>query len=713
MSRPQQLAGARRGLLALSVVAAIGALAMPWDVQAQSVDTSDWACEFCPFDEGYRADYAVGASVTDEDSAYFDNATGIGEEGTYLDLDGSGLLVSDDLRWDWTLEDAGLDSRRIETGLSNQGVFDVRLGYAELPRREFITTSTVFRAGTGSSLTLPSGWARAGTTSGFSALDSSLIDQPIESDRSTLEFGARYLGTEGVTVSADYRRQERDGNNILGGAYYTNASLLPMPFDYTTDEVDLSVGYAGRQGSVSLAWYLSDFKSDGKAFAWESPFTTLAGAETAELAQPPDNRFHQVTLTGGYRFDALSSHVNISAAVGRIDQQDDALLGYTTNPNLDTAALPLARLNGEVETTRIALDFGARPFEKARVRLAYSYDERDNETAQETWSRVIADSFLSGEPELNLPYSYERSTLTASASYDLLSSLRLDAGLKYREIDRDFQEVAEQDETTGWGRVRWQALDALRISAKGGTARRDIDRYDEALAVRFGQNPILRKYNLAYRYREFGEVLIDGSLADGRLGFSLTGIANDDSYSESQLGLISGDELSVTGDLNWTISDRSSVYLHAGVDSIESVQFGSELGSGNDWQAFNEDEFVTVGGGLRFRQLGEKVDLELDFARSNGTSEIAIDSAAGGNSRFPDLETTLDYVDAKLSYAYSDSLVLSFRARLQRFEAEDWALEGVEPATIPTVLSLGAQPYDDEIVIIGIGFSYSAGAAGN
>jgi MtrB/PioB family decaheme-associated outer membrane protein len=702
-----------RGLLSLSVAAAVGALSLAGEARAQAVDTSDWVCEFCPFDEGYRADYDVGASVVDEDSAYFDNATGIGEEGTYLDLDGSGLLVSDELRWDWTLEDAGLDSRRVETGLSNQGVFDVRLGYSELPRREFFTTRSIYSENADGSLGLPAGWVRAGTTGAFTELDSSLVDRNIESDRKTLDFGARYLGTEGLSVSADYRRQQREGNNILGGSFYTNASLLPMPFDYTTDEVDLAVRYASDRGAVSLAWYLSDFRSDGTAFGWQHPFLTAPGAETSQLAQPPDNRFQQVTLTAGYRFDALASHINFSAATGRMEQQDASLLDYTTNANLDAGMPPLARLDGEVDTTRLALDFGARPFDKARVRLSYSYDERDNRTPQETWSRVITDTFLSGESELNLPFSYERSTLSGDASYELFRSLRLDAGIKYREIDRDLQEVAEQDETTGWGGFRWRPGDGFEIRAKGGTAKRDIDRYNEALAAEFGQNPILRKYNLAYRYREFGEVMIDGSLADGRLGISLTGRVSDDSYSESRLGLISGDERTLAGDLNWAVSDKSSVYLHAGVDSIESVQFGSELGGAADWQAFNEDEFVTVGGGLRFRQLGEKVDLELDFARSDGTSEIAIDSNSGGESRFPDLETTLDYVDAKLSYAYSDRLVLSARLRFQSFQAEDWALEGVDEAAIPTVLSLGADPYDDEIVIFGIGFRYIAGPAGS
>ena len=34
---------------------------------------------------------------------------------------------------------------------------------------------------------------------------------------------------------------------------------------------------------------------------------------------------------------------------------------------------------------------------------------------------------------------------------------------------------------------------------------------------------------------------------------------------------------------------------------------------------------------------------------------------------------------------------------------------GVGPATIPVVLTLGAQPYDDQVLIFGLGFRYLIG----
>ena len=46
------------------------------------VDTSDWACESCPFDQGYRAEIDAGATNVSDDAARFGNYTGYDEKGT-------------------------------------------------------------------------------------------------------------------------------------------------------------------------------------------------------------------------------------------------------------------------------------------------------------------------------------------------------------------------------------------------------------------------------------------------------------------------------------------------------------------------------------------------------------------------------------------------------------------------------------------------------
>ena len=686
-------------LLALSLAALPAA--------AQEVDTSEWICEFCPFESGYRGDYEVGASSVSDDSAFVGDASGYDEEGIYANLSGDGSYARDGYRMRWTLQDLGLDSRSADLRGSEAGRFDYHLAWRELPRRQFNTTATVFENSAGG-LSLPSGWVRAPQSSGLLSLDTALRPQNIASDRQQYEVGASYLPGSNWRIAADYRRQQQDGNKMLGGSYYTNAAILPLQIDYATDEVTLGIRYAGERLTMSLGWLLSDFDNGQTDFGWQHPFTTAAGAEFAALAPPPDNRLQQLTLSAGYALPVFNAYASFSAAIGEIEQTE-AFLPYTSNTSLLTTPLPASDLAGSVDTNRLAFAFTASPIAKTRIRVSYRYDERDNKTAELLWNRVIADSFVSGEQQANVPYSFQRSTLRASAEYKLLDTLRLSAGYDRKDRDYDFQEIAEQSEDSGWGRIRWRPRQTLQLDVRGGTAERDIGRYNEVFAATLGQNPLLRKYNLAYRFRQFADMTLSYSPTAKPVSFVLNALYADDSYTKSRLGFTSGDELRVNADMNWSLSERSSIYVNAGLEALSSSQFGSAASGEPDWRATHDDDFTTLGAGWLLRDISDKFDLALDYTRSYGQSDIALDSADTGDDRFPQLASEFDYVQMRLRYRQSERLDVIFNLRYQRFRAEDWALEGVAPATIPVILSLGANPYSPEVYIIGVGFRYRLG----
>ena len=190
---------------------------------------------------------------------------------------------------------------------------------------------------------------------------------------------------------------------------------------------------------------------------------------------------------------------------------------------------------------------------------------------------------------------------------------------------------------------------------------------------------------------------------------TLNALYADDDYTDSLLGITSGEDLRVAADFSWSIAENASAYLSAGFEDIESEQVGSEAFAAPDWSATHDDDFTTISVGFRVRDIADKVDVQMDYLRSDGASEIIVDSSLGGPSEFPELESLLDYLQFKLSYHQSERLEWNLNLRYQRFDAEDWALEGVGPDTIPTVLALGATPYDDEVLIVGIGFRYRIG----
>lgn len=682
-------------------------LLLPATALAQ-VDTSEWKCEYCPFDDGYRADVDAGALYVSDEAARFGNGTGLDAKGAYVDLSGTGHYRKDGTEVSWHAEDLGTSSRVLNISAGRPGKFEIGLDYSELPYRLFESTSTVF-ASTGSGvLSLPANWVAAGTTAGFTALDASLAPVNIEKDRQIIEFGAKYLPTRKVKLYADYSRQKRDGVSVMSGSQFTQSAFLPRPVDDYTDQINAGVRFSVGSLNLGLAYFGSFYRNDVDSLTWDNPYTTSPGAEQGRLALEPDNDFQQLSLTGVYRTAALNTIVAFSTALGR-GEQNVVFLPYTINSTLPITALPSPSLDGRVDTSNYALTITSRPYKRANIRFSYRYDERDNQTPVSTWSRVITDTFPNGGAEANVPYSFERAKLNLSGSLKLFDTVKVSAGYDRTELDRDFQEVASQTEDSGWGKVRWRPTSYLEASFRAGAATREIDAYDTDVAISLGQNPLLRKYNLAYRYREFAEFTLLASMPQRPVSVSISYLFSDDSYSKSELGITDSEEKRISVDFNWAVSDKASLYLNTGSESIDAIQLGSETLLGPTWQAFHDDSFTHFGGGFRVAGLSEKVDLTLDYTHSDGETEILFEGQSVSNVPLPKLESTMDSLRLTMNYEMSERMDFILGLRYERFETADWALDGVQPDTIPVVLTMGADAYDYDVWVVGIGVRYRIG----
>lgn len=695
---------ARAGVLALALLLVAAAAA------AEVPDTSSWVCEYCPFETGHRAEYEAGLSHASDDAARFGDARGYESEGAYVELSGRGSYVTDAHQLRWLAEDLGLDSRHLVISGGDQGRYSYDIDYRQLPQHLFDTTATIFSETSDAGLSLPAGWVFAPTTDGFTSLDSSLAARDISSRRRVLEIAGSYLPLDRFRVSASYRRQQRDGVDIRGGSYFTQSSLLPAPFEYATDEAELSVRYATDTALLKLGYFGSFFQNDNSALRWQTPFTSAPGAETGAMARAPDNAFQQISLAGSWAIRGADTVLTFNAASGQM-RQDDVLLPYTSNPSLATEPLPRSRLDGEVDTANLAVALKARPTDRLRLKVAYRLDDRDNRTSVDFWNRVIVDTFNSGETEANVPYSFRKVHVSADGRYQLFDNVQISAGVDRIEKDRDFQEVAEQTEDSGWGMLSWRPNAYVDIRARGGSSERDIDRYDEDVAISLGQNPLLRKYNLAYRFRRFGELTLAASVPDKPLSLTLSAMYARDEYTQSRLGLTGSDDLRIAGDLSVPLSDDRYFYLHGGYESMESDQRGSEQFATPDWSARNTDDFHTFGGGFVWRKIRDTIDLTFDYTRAIGTTEISVASQAPGISRFPDLESTLDSLRLRISWRRSERLSLNAGLHYEGFTVEDWALAGVMPDTLPVILTLGAEPYDYDVLLARVSFTYGIGDA--
>jgi hypothetical protein len=81
----------------------------------------------------------------------------------------------------------------------------------------------------------------------------------------------------------------------------------------------------------------------------------------------------------------------------------------------------------------------------------------------------------------------------------------------------------------------------------------------------------------------------------------------------------------------------------------------------------------------------------------------------GANSLFPDLESESDSLRLNVNYQRSERLGIDFSLRYETFTSKDWAIDGVEPDTIATILTFGANSYDYDVWVFGASFRYMMG----
>ena len=651
---------------------------------ALAVDTSHWVCKFCPFEEGHSASVELGAGYLSDDSFKFGEYTGLTDQGGFVVANAAARYRKGDGSWfDLALSDLGIDSRSFRAQGGRQGRYRLSLGYQELPHNIADTGRTPFLGVGTAALTLPSSWIPATTTGSMSSLTASLHGIELQTRRRAVDFGGDLTSVVNWEFAARFRHETKTGTLATAGTFVFNSAQLGMPVDYDTNQMDLSAAYSGSRLQARLAYYGSIFSNDDEALTWANPYVPLAaGAGLGRRALAPGNQFHQLVASAGFKL-GQRTHATANIAFGRMTQ-DEAFLPYTVNSSLTTQPLPRSSLGGQVNTLSGHLNLTSAVTDRLRVNAAFNYDDRDNRTPQALYEWVTTDVNMA-LPRTNLPYSSTHSVARLDGGFALTRDLRVDAGCDYDQYRRDLQEVSRTRETNCWARATARAGSRADIMLKGAHAERTISDYTANPEIVSPENPLLRKYNMADRDRDTGGMRVDLTLGAG-ISAGLEASVSRDDYRNSVIGLLYSRSLVVAADAGFSLSANTSATLYLSHEQIESNQANAELLPGASlWFASNKDSTDTAGAGVK-HHAGDKLDLGADytFARSNG--EISIRSATLG---FPDLTSRLNSVRLHATFRPQKRLPLRLSYWYEDYSSRDWTVDGVTPATIPNVLSLG------------------------
>ncbi len=667
------------------------------------VDISNWKCEDCAFEEGYSGEVELGVGNVSDKSFKFGEYNGLNEDGAFGIVNGNARYRDEDANFmNLSVQDLGLDSRSIEFDAGRQGSYKVFFSYDEISHAISENVLTPYIGNGGANLTLPATWVNASSTSGMTALASSLQNYEVELQRKRMDLGFSINQSSNWKYDIKFRHETREGAKRSAGAFFFNAAQLIEPVDYVTDEIDASVSYVGKHWQATLAYYGSFFSNDNKSLTWEDAFTPLVvGADTGERALPPDNLFHQLILSAGYQITD-KTRISGDISVGRMEQDED-FLSPTTNTNLIVPALPRTSLDAQVDTLHGNIRVISAISEKFRFNADFNYFDHDNQTPQSQYTWVSTDDFVN-TTRTNQPYSYTRQEFKVGGDYYFTGKTKLAAGVDFDSMERTLQEADKTDETTAWGKLIIRGFKFMDMTFKLSQAERDVSNYQVVPEIDPPQNPILTKYNMADRSRMTAGATIN-AMPNETLSLGVGIDYAKDDYSESTVGLVDAKEINLNADVSALLTEQSSVHAYVGQERIESNQNGS-AGSVPTWFAKNEDRVNSVGIGYKHRLMEDQLDVGVDYVISKSTGKIHITSSASEN--FPDLEVDLSSIKLYADYRLKDNMSVHAAYWYESYDTRNWALDDVNTDTISNVLSFGevTPSYDVSVITVSLRYKF-------
>ena len=680
------------------------ALAPADETPVGEIDTSRWLCSLCIYPLGWFGTLDFGPGYVGDSSLKFGDYRGLEEKGLFLSLDGNTHYRDNDGRYfDLYARNLAIDSRQLELRGGRQGRLELRLGYREIPKYRGFGTQTPFLGVGSGELTLPADWVRAPMTAGMSSLDQSLHDTPLKTSRKTLDAGLTLKFAVKWSYRLDFEHQKKEGTRPFGAGLFTiNTTQFPAPVDFTTNQFDMALEYAGERSKLSLGFTGSAFDNGTSAVTWSNPFLSGPGTESFRADLAPDNEYYQFNLTGAF---APTPRLRVSgrAAIGRM-KQDDPLLPYSINPLYSDWPLPRASLDGKIDTSTLNLagKLTARLARRLNLVARIKRDERDNKTAVDLWTPVITD--LVPKPERpNRPFSFKHDKYELELRWRARNRIRLTGGIRQNNIERSLQSVEETRERTYWGELKLNPWAVAQLRVKLETSDRDASPYtllDDGGPI---ENPLMRKFHLAERDRNGAIIELDLSPLE-RLGISLSYFSAEDEYSTSVVGLQESEEQTLSLDLNYAINSKMSIYAFYNQQDIDSELSSVEGNTGLPWNSTTDDSITTLGVGFNGK-ISEKVSFGFDWVSSDATGRVLTETGRGEDP-FPVLRSDLRNARVHLSYVLSDQWGMKIYAEHEKYDSKDWYIDELGPDGLMAVLTLGGVSPDYSVTVLRVLASY-------
>lgn len=648
---------------------------------------------------------------------------GMRDSGAYGLLDAD-IVKRDDETGTWyTLKgrNLGLDSRELKAEWLRQGKIGLSLEYSRIPR------DNPFRINTG----LQGIGTTSQTVSGAGASAFPLRDVTLGTTRDLTQLGIYKNLIPGLDFNISFKNEEKSGTRQWGRG--SAAEFAVEPIDSTTQQLEMTLSYAGEQLQLSGGYYGSMYDP---AYGTVNIITNgLAETTRTFLSQPLDNQAHQLFLDGGYNFTS-ATRGTFKLAYTRATQ--DQHLPTKDIPGVASLAGSPTSLDGELNTTLVQLGLSSRPIKNLSLVANVRFHDVQDETPVRRFVQTNA-ACGPGQCVDNTPFSYTTLTGKLEGTYRLPAGYSLTGGVEQRYQDRtvpvanangaggtDTQRVvpmrAEVDEITARLELRRSLSETINGSVAFLRSERDGSDFVSAAAGAGGtQSNLINPTHIADRDRNKVRLGLDWAPLEN-LSFQFGYEDARDKYrydAARPYGLLDGSAQLYSVDGNYVVNDNWQVTAWYSHDRTEAFQLGwraanaGGTGGVTDKESRLKDIGHSVGVGLSGSasanlRLGADVQWTRTVSEYNQT--LMTSGTTSGLTNLPDLTNTLTRAGLFGEYALRKNSDVRVDLVYERWQTDDWTWQfgGGTPFTYGVTTdgtTVNAKP-TQESVFVGVRYVY-------
>lgn len=565
-------------------------------------------------------------------------------------------------------------------------------------------------------------------TTGMPAYLAGAHEQDLMIRRDKLSAGIGGALTDSLGLSFNFSQEKKFGNQLtplaLGRSYLTE---LARSVDETVYDSVLSLNYNKKSTTLGLSYGLNLFENDKEAITWDSTKrltdrfvtgTTHTSPGTASsrgrAAMQPDNVAHNARFNGGIN---LSPHARLTADVTYTRmEQNEKLLPYSINSSMTFTAANLkaddpANLPSEKAERVMNLwvqDYHlVNRFEMVSFGVKARSEQLGNNSKEITFAgHTVVDQEWDPSSEETINLSYRRRLLTGYFDWTLLRPLTLGVDYTQDVIHRTHREYEETSESSWLGRMDYRPLSWVQMRGRYTHAFRDASDFDiehyMSSTSTFAENPGIRRFDIAERVRNAGDLKIDAWR--GPVTLSLNGALGHDKFKpgeenlanpsapvsstnqNKQYGLLENRVASGGVDLTCDVSRDFGVSTYYQYSQVRGVQRQNQNTSStvlqnaaDDYTINTNDRYDVVGVAIDVSPIQKtSVHLGYDLSYSRGAIDYSeLGSAVATKQSLPETVSSKQDYSVKGEYKATQSVTVSLGYLFELYNVKDFAQDNV------------------------------------